>query len=250
MGDEDSGGPTGPHMTRATPLGSHPAASYLPAMRLPLRWAAFLLLVPAPLVAQGSVYVPLDDPRLPLFEHLVRLGDVPDPSPQVRPFRRADAMAALDSGEAHGTLRNPRLAAELRAAWAERSSESHWTVAPERGIQAYTEARRDPLQPGGPDGANPYVELALMATWGAVVAVSPGHRAPPPRRPRLARPQGPQGHRPPRRRLSQRPVEVGPPLLRPDRPQLGPRRLHGDPAQQLRLPPASSRSRWAGPSSA
>ncbi|MBK8006346.1 MAG: hypothetical protein IPK12_21295 [Gemmatimonadetes bacterium] len=141
-------------------------------MRLPLRWVAFLLLLPAPLVAQGSLYVPLDDPRLPLFEHLVRLGDVPDPSPQVRPFRRADALAALDSGAARGTLRSSAIAAELRSAWSERRSEAHWSAAPAAGVQAYTEARRDPLQPGGPDGANPYVELALAAAWGPIVAAS------------------------------------------------------------------------------
>ena len=141
-------------------------------MRLPLRWAAFLLLVPAPLVAQGSLYVPLDDPRLPLFEHLVRLGDVPDPSPQVRPFRRADALAALDSAEARGTLRNAGVARELRDAWRESAAESHWSIAARAGAQAYTEARRDPLNPGGPDGVNPYAELALAAAWGPVVAMT------------------------------------------------------------------------------
>ena len=30
--------------------------------------------------AQGSAYIPLDDPSLPLLEHLIARGDVTDPS--------------------------------------------------------------------------------------------------------------------------------------------------------------------------
>jgi len=138
----------------------------------PPRWAAFLLLLPLPLAAQGSPYVPLDDARLPLFEHLVRRGDVPDPSPMVRPFRRADALAALDSGEARGTLGDARLADELRAAWREDTAATRWTVSARAGGQAYTEARRDPLHPSGPDGVRPYVELGMGAVFGPVVLVS------------------------------------------------------------------------------
>ena len=45
--------------------------------------------------AQASPYLPLDDPRLPLIEHLIARGDIADPSPMVRPFRRADALRVL-----------------------------------------------------------------------------------------------------------------------------------------------------------
>ena len=45
--------------------------------------------------AQASPYLPLDDPRLPLLEHLIARGDIEDPSPMVRPFRRADAVRVL-----------------------------------------------------------------------------------------------------------------------------------------------------------
>src|SRR5918912_69434 len=60
--------------------------------------------LPLPCVGQtASPYITLDDPRLPLLEHLIARGDVEDPSPMVRPFRRADAvrvLAAADTGNA------------------------------------------------------------------------------------------------------------------------------------------------------
>ena len=65
-------------------------------MRFPAP-VALLLAVSTSLAAQASPYVPLDDPQLAAFEHLVATGDVSDPSPFVRPFRRADALRMLDS---------------------------------------------------------------------------------------------------------------------------------------------------------
>jgi len=38
-------------------------------------------LPPPGMNAQASPYLPLDDPRLPLLEHLIARGDVEDPSP-------------------------------------------------------------------------------------------------------------------------------------------------------------------------
>jgi len=66
--------------------------------------AAVLLgaLTPLRARAQASPYLPLDDPRLPLLEHLIARGDVADPSPHVRPFRRADAMRALEAADTGG----------------------------------------------------------------------------------------------------------------------------------------------------
>src|SRR5262245_29322894 len=52
-------------------------------------------IMPAVAGAQASPYLTLDDPRLPLLEHLIARGDIPDPSPMMRPFRRLDAVRAL-----------------------------------------------------------------------------------------------------------------------------------------------------------
>lgn len=141
-------------------------------MRVTLLLLALSLWLSAPLAAQASPYVALDDPRLPAFEHLVAVGDVPDPSPLLRPFRRADALRALDSGVVAGTVRDSALVAELRQAWSEDTSEAHWEVAARLGGQGFTESRRDPLHPGGPGRVEPYGELRLQATFGNLVLVS------------------------------------------------------------------------------
>ena len=122
---------------------------------------AVTLLGAGPLVAQSSPYVPLDDPHRPAFEHLVSRGEIEDPSPQRRPFRRRDALEALDSAAARGSLRDGALAAMLRAAWREDTAEARWEVALEGGGQGYTEARRGALHPAGPDGVRPYAEVRL-----------------------------------------------------------------------------------------
>jgi hypothetical protein len=140
-------------------------------MRLPVL-SALLLLGAARLPAQASPYVPLDDPRLPAFEHLVATGDVRDPSPFVRPFRRADAIRMLSAALGHGRARDTALITELQQAWREDTAETHWQVEGRAGFQAYSHARRDPLHPGGPDGARPYVDLGLGATFGNVVLAS------------------------------------------------------------------------------
>ena len=56
-------------------------------------------LAPPSVRAQASPYLPLDDPRLPLLEHLIARGDIEDPSPMVRPFRRADALRVLTAAD-------------------------------------------------------------------------------------------------------------------------------------------------------
>ena len=62
------------------------------------------VLVPRCVQAQASPYLPLDDPRLPLLEHLIERGDIEDPSPMVRPFRRADALRVLEQADTAGLL--------------------------------------------------------------------------------------------------------------------------------------------------
>lgn len=137
------------------------------------RWLPLLLLsLPATAAAQASPYVPLDDPRLSAFEHLIAAGDVADPSPLLRPFRRSDATRVLDEALEAGTARDTALVAELRRAWSEDTSEAHWEIEARAGAQAYTHARRDPLHPAGPDGVQPYGDLRLQATFGNVVLVS------------------------------------------------------------------------------
>lgn len=118
------------------------------------------------LCAQASPFVALDDPLLPLFEHLVARGDIADPSPNVRPFRRGDALrviaeAGLDSDRPAG-----RLAAVIVARWGAGPDRPRVIAAARGGGQVYSDPRRDPLQPVGlPRGVEGYAELTLgMAT--------------------------------------------------------------------------------------
>ncbi|MGH7498096.1 MAG: hypothetical protein ACREL3_04510 [Gemmatimonadales bacterium] len=133
--------------------------------------AAALLgaLVPASARAQASPYIPLDDPRLPLLEHLIARGDIDDPSPMVRPFRRVDAariLAAADTGGATGLVH------ALRSQFEDPPNQNGWRIAARGGGQAYSHVRRDVLHPLGPSGVRPYAELAGEATFGNFALVS------------------------------------------------------------------------------
>ena len=130
------------------------------------------LLLPAAAAAQASPYVALDDPRLPAFEHLIALGDVADPSPMVRPFRRADAVRVLDSAYADPDTRDTALVSELRTAWRPDSGEATWSLLARAGAQAYTEGRRDPLHRAGAGNVEPYLEVGMAGRWGNLLAVS------------------------------------------------------------------------------
>lgn len=141
-------------------------------MRLSPAILALAAMAAAPLAAQASPYIPLDDPRLPAFEHLIALGDVEDPAPMIRPIRRADAVRALDSARALGDARDTALIATLRRAWTEDTAEARWEIEARAGAQAYTQARRDPLHPEGPGSVQPYGELRLQATFDNLVLVS------------------------------------------------------------------------------
>jgi hypothetical protein len=126
----------------------------------------------APLAGQASPYIPLDDPRLPSLEHLIALGDVDDPEPMIRPFRRADAVRVLSDAMTRSATRDTTLVRTLLAAWKEDTAEAHWEVRARVGGQAYTEARRDPLHPAGDGGMRPYADLALTGTFGNFIAAS------------------------------------------------------------------------------
>src|SRR6478736_2658833 len=103
---------------------------------------AGLALLPSTLLSQASPYIPLDDPRLPAFELLVARGEVRDPSPMVRPFRVADALAALAAADTSGGP-GRRLIQELRAAWVQDTSSDFWSIEGRAGLDAFTDARRN-----------------------------------------------------------------------------------------------------------
>ena len=117
--------------------------------------------------AQASPYLPLDDPRLPLLEHLIARGELEDPSPMVRPFRRADALRALEAADT--TL---SLVRDLRVSLAEPAGGQTWRAGARAGGQAFSHIRRDVLHPLGPDGARPYAEVSGEAVMGPFALVS------------------------------------------------------------------------------
>lgn len=127
--------------------------------------------LPSALPAQASPYIPLDDPRLPVFEHLVTRGEVRDPSPLVRPFRVADALTALQRADSAGAP-SRRLIQELRAAWVQDTAATWWSFEARAGADAYTDGRRDPLRPDGPGGAAFYGELRGEGRFGPLLVVS------------------------------------------------------------------------------
>jgi hypothetical protein len=135
--------------------------------------AAALLgaLTPVRGAAQSSPYLPLDDPRLPLLEHLIARGDIADPSPMVRPFRRVDALRALIGADTSGES-TAALIRRLRTELQEPADSQRWLVGARAGVQAYSHIRRDLLHPLGPDGVRPYGELLGEAALGPFALVS------------------------------------------------------------------------------
>jgi hypothetical protein len=123
---------------------------------------------PVQISAQASPYISLDDPRLPLIEHLIARGEIADPSPMARPFRRKDAVRVLAAAETTASAGQRALIAGLRRDF-EEPAQSRWTIRGRAGAQAYTHARRELLHPDGPDGARPYAELAATLTLGNLV---------------------------------------------------------------------------------
>jgi hypothetical protein len=117
--------------------------------------------------AQASPYLPLDDPRLPLLEHLIARGDIADPSPMVRPFRQADARRVLSAGD----TTQPLIQA-LRASLEPPAGEQTWRLSARAGGQAFRHIRRDVLHPLGTDGSRPYAEVAGDAVLGPFALVS------------------------------------------------------------------------------
>jgi hypothetical protein len=122
--------------------------------------------------AQASAYVPLDDPRLPLLEHLIARGDIADPSPMVRPFRRIDVARALAAADTAVPVGRGDAIHQVRLSLEEAPETDRWLVEGRAGGQAYTRTRRDLLHPAGPRQVQPYGDLRLEAVVGPIVLVS------------------------------------------------------------------------------
>src|SRR5450432_3235825 len=90
----------------------------------PTRWRSIVTLLALGAItatrvaaAQGSPYIALDDPRLPMLELLIARGDVSDPTPQVRPLLQRQVVGALHAAAARdSTCPSSRLVRELLAA--------------------------------------------------------------------------------------------------------------------------------------
>ena len=141
---------------------------------LPTRYvlvAASLVLPGAagPALAQASLYLPLDDARLPLLEHLIARGDVADPTPMVRPFRLASAVRVLAAADTAPETSSGRLIRELRTGFSEDTAQARWQVQVRVGADVYTQKRKDPLHQGGEGTANPYADVALRGVFGPAV---------------------------------------------------------------------------------
>jgi hypothetical protein len=126
---------------------------------------------PAFLSAQASPYIPLDDPSLPLVEHLIARGDIADPSPFVRPFRRADLRRVIAQADSMGRGDSVQLR-RLAEYYDELPHSNRWNLSLRVGAQSYTHARRDPLHPAGPSGTRPYGEVELGAVIGNLALVT------------------------------------------------------------------------------
>jgi hypothetical protein len=136
-------------------------------------WLAAVLLgalAPARGASQSTPYIPLDDPRLPLLEHLIARGDIADPSPMLRPFRRADALRALTGADTASDA-SAALIRHLREEFREPADSQRWLLAARAGAQAYTEIRRDVYHPLGPDGIRPYADFTGEASMGPFTLV-------------------------------------------------------------------------------
>lgn len=149
-------------MTAQPPAPRRPAIAGLAALAL-----AVLALSSAS--AQGSPYLSLDDPRLPLLEHLIVRGEVKDPSPQIRPLLLRDVLAALRAAARDSTGPSARLVHQLLNAWELPATEAWWRIAPRAGAQAYTQGRRDLLQPGGAGNVKLYVDASFTLGLGPLV---------------------------------------------------------------------------------
>ena len=125
----------------------------------------FVFLAPA-LAAQSSPYIPLDHPLLPMAEYLIGRGDIADPSPMRRPFRRSDLLAAIEAAGLDPATRSGQIAANLVREFTDRP-EKHWVrVAPRAGLDLDSRGRRDFFHPAGDGGVRFYADAAWEGRFG------------------------------------------------------------------------------------
>jgi hypothetical protein len=131
---------------------------------LPSRSVFLALFASSQAAAQASPFLPLDDVRRPLYEHLVARGDLPDPTPLDRPWRVRE-LSVLLAGTDH------RLTAGLAGSFRSPARRiARLTV--HAGGQAFTQGRRDLLQRGGSGGVRGYAETGgVLATGPWIAAV-------------------------------------------------------------------------------
>ncbi len=127
---------------------------------------------PARVAAQASPYLALDDSRLALIEHLITRGEIADPSPMIRPFRRVDILRALEAADSAPESRNGRVIHQLRIDLEPPSGKNTWELEGRLGGQAYSHPRRDLLHPAGTDGVRPFIEASAHAIIGPLALVT------------------------------------------------------------------------------
>lgn len=142
---------------------------HAPISALLVATALASVFAPSRAAAQASPYIPLDDPRLPLLEHLIARGEVEDPSPLVRPFRRTDALRVLAPADSSVDRSRSGLRQVLQTEFQSTEAGNHWALEGRAGAQAYTHGRREPLHPGGAGRTRPYVSLRADAVVGRIV---------------------------------------------------------------------------------
>ena len=119
------------------------AAMHAPISPLLVAIALASVFAPTRVAAQASPYIPLDDPRLPLLEHLIARGEIEDPSPMVRPFRRADAVRVLAAADSSADPAHSKVIRSLREELQDGPGEARWSLEGRAGAQAYSHARRE-----------------------------------------------------------------------------------------------------------
>lgn len=133
---------------------------------------AVALLWAAPLAAQATPYLPLDDPDLPLLELLIQRGVLDDPAPMRRPLLVSAVARALAEAAPAIDPHDAALVARLAGRFGPRDARPWWEAGARVGAQAYSTPRRELLHPVGDAGADVYGELRLAAGFGHVVAVT------------------------------------------------------------------------------
>jgi hypothetical protein len=116
--------------------------------------------------AQATAYLSLDDSRSALLEHLIARGDVADPTPLFRPWRRSDLVASLAAAKLAPASVGGRMLSGLAQGLA--AARTGYVLEARVGLQTATHARKDLFHPAGSGGVWPLAEAAARANYGPV----------------------------------------------------------------------------------